>query len=244
MDFIAIPSRGRSDRKITADMFKDDPHGVYVEPQQLEAYQARFPATTIALDKNDMGIAYARNFMNDDLKARGIGRAWVIDDDMDFFVVRRGGKSVRVPPKEALEAAEAEFKKIGGVAIGALQYNTWVRDDHKKPTINSSCCTCVWFDYDLLKDLRYDDLMMRFSDADFTLQALRSGLKSARINTIGFAAKPVGKNPGGLHHIYSDQTAVFSAACRILNRHGPDLIRIVGLETGDIKIRVNWPRLK
>lgn len=77
---IAIPSKGRPKSSVIAALYETPNVKVFIEPQDVASYDR---PNAVVLDKNDMGIGYARKFILDWSRQNGYEYTALKDDDID-----------------------------------------------------------------------------------------------------------------------------------------------------------------
>lgn len=173
---VFVPSRHRADIATTPDLLAASgvPYHLVVEPHDADAYVERYGAERVlVMDKNDQGIAYARNWLMDRARAAGMEYVWQLDDDMRRFGVRRNGKRVMIPARAALAYMELlvdSFDNIGGANVmnGAYAFSY----DNKPALSTNGMVYCV--------QLLRTNVAPRFrghlmDDTDYSMQLLTQG---------------------------------------------------------------------
>jgi len=173
---IYIPSKRRPGRVLVARQFDADaiPYRIVVEPQDYDLYLEQYPAEKLlALDLNDGGIAYVRNFIKDHALASGYEYHWQFDDNVRSFAIRRNGKAKIARPVNALsfiESVVTSFTRIGGANFsnGAFAFSY----DNKSVFALNNQVYCAM--------LLRTDTKARFrkgihEDTDYSLQILSEG---------------------------------------------------------------------
>jgi len=167
---IYIPSKGRADICQTAKLLDlyDIPYTLVVEPQDVHDYCKHNNADMLKIDKNDMGIAYARNFIKKYSTAMGEKYHWQIDDNISSFKRRIDKKNVKDDPLVCLSGVENyvdKYKNIGAAGLKHVLF-AWSAKDAK--AFNSQVYSCVLFNNAL--DLWWRDELIE--DTDYSLQIL------------------------------------------------------------------------
>lgn len=202
---VFICSKGRAGKAKCIEKLLDEKHEalhVFVEPQDIEAYEAAYPElkNLHMLPENDQGITYVRNYMLDHAKEMN-SDYWQLDDDITTMGEVIGAKVHKRPFTEVLEEAYAELKKWPEVAVGALEYGQFAWAAKKDFAFNSYCDTCVVVMIKNLGPIRYRPDTKE--DRDICLQVLTNGLQTARTTKYCFNAPKNGSNAGGLHDDYA-----------------------------------------
>jgi hypothetical protein len=95
---VYIPSKGRASTCNTPNLLSKSniDFFIVVEPQDKDSYLEEFNKEQIlVMDKDDKGIAYARNFCKRHSISLGDKFHWQIDDDMKIFMKRINKKNTR-----------------------------------------------------------------------------------------------------------------------------------------------------
>ena len=123
---IYIPSKNRPDAKFL-ELIKDLDADKYLilEPQDIDKYDNYKDYFTILnLKKNDMGLAFSRDFCKTYADNNDSKWYWLIDDDITKFYRTLNNKNVPITPKEALESAQEQFS-VMPIALGSLEYQQY-----------------------------------------------------------------------------------------------------------------------
>jgi len=122
---VYMPSKGRDVVCLTPRLLTRDgvPFRLVVEPQERDAYAARFPdVPLLVLPENDRGLIYARNWIKAHATAAGYERHWQLDDNLrETFRFHRGN---RLPCHAgiALSVLEDFVDRYENVAVAGLNY--------------------------------------------------------------------------------------------------------------------------
>jgi hypothetical protein len=174
---IYVPSRGRATlQKYTVFQLKESKLDFFlvVEPQDYDNYVKYHEEKHILmLPKNNMGIAYARNFCKDHSKALGAKYHFQIDDNINSFKILENGKKAKVSALNVLSHMSniaSSFSNIGGVGLfhSAFAFGK-IR---KTALINQQIFSCCLFSSE--NDIRWEDGIIE--DTDYSIQMLNIGL--------------------------------------------------------------------
>jgi len=107
---IYIPSRKRYEKNLslTANELLNDNINfkLVVEPQDKINYKNIFNNKVLVMDKNDMGIAYARNWIKQYSIDHKEAYHWQIDDNIKNFKIRKNNKNIKIEGYKNLKKAE------------------------------------------------------------------------------------------------------------------------------------------
>jgi hypothetical protein len=228
---IIIPSKGRANsQRATWRLLMDDrvPFTVVVEPQDEAAYIAALGATAsevagpkagkarhpryrvVALDKNDQGVAYARNFILDNVAPKS-GWFWIMDDDIRVFGHTEGRRVVNMSAKAMLQEVSRRMSMcihLDHLGLFSLEYSqfSFSYDSDDAICVNSYANIAVCMNRDRMPEgLRYR-LRVR-EDYDFVLQMLKAGFCTVRFRNLSFAVPVMGTKNGGMTPYYERQKA-------------------------------------
>jgi hypothetical protein len=169
--FIYIPSKGRGSNCLTANLLSREhlPFKIVVEPIDFDAYRAIYDETTILkLPKDNMGIAYARNWIKQYSKENGESFHWQIDDDIKKFMIRNNGKNVISTAEHCLGLIEREVSKYSNVGAAAPIYSTFAFSKTTDHSYNGQVCSCVYLNNETSAEWRDETI----DDTDYSMQML------------------------------------------------------------------------
>lgn len=185
----AIPSKGRSGKVKTLDLFPEAI--VFVEPQEFNEYQDAYPNVQ-SIRQNDKGIAFARNVILERYCKENIV---MLDDDISGVQKLEKGKLVTMNRKEIdvfIESAFKSIKKIGTKLWGIYPVpNAFYMDNSASP-----CGFIIGTMFGVIPDLRFDENLNTKEDYDFTIQHIKKFGKVLRYNNITIKADHY-NNSGG-----------------------------------------------
>lgn len=180
---IYIPSKGRSDKCLTAKFLVRDgvPFFLVVEPQEAEAYRARFGAECVlVLPFSNLGLGSipARNWIKDHSIAAGFARHWQIDDNISGIWRKWRGRRLYCAAGVGLAATEDFVDRYENVAIAGLNYVMFAMDTKKPFVLNAHVysCTLVLNSTPHRWRGRYNE------DTDMCLQVLSDGWCTVQMN--------------------------------------------------------------
>lgn len=174
---------------------------LFIEPNELHLYQSFYPkAKIINIKKNDNGLPFVRNFMLNYALQNNIDIYWNLDDDVKLYTVING-KCVKCSVEILLDA-EKFFINDNTIAQAGLEYRQFAWSANKDYKINSYCDCVVAIKPKLCKDLKFDEMSLLKLDRDFSIQVIKSGFKTCKINKYCFSSPENGSNKGGLHEVY------------------------------------------
>jgi len=222
---IYIPSKGRSDINLTANLLLQHniPFHVVVEPQETTAYinaLGEDKVLELPFSNLGLGVVPARNWIKDHARESGMDRHWQMDDDLKGILWRKSGKVVECPPSNALVCVEDFVDRYENVAMAGLTASAfgWAK---KKPfSLNQQVYGCV---------LTLNKLAQRYrgkysEDTDMSLQVLADGWCTILINIFMLDDSPVFTSGGHTTDTYKDDGRL--AMARSLKRQWPGLVSI------------------
>jgi hypothetical protein len=243
---IFIPSKGRSNKCITADFFNKHLWSVnlVVEPQDWYAYHKEYEGfhNIIVLPENDMGITYVRNYIKkyaiDKISANFY---WMIDDDVKFNQV----VNQKIKPVDNLNFLDElissdESKKFAQIGFEYQQF-AWSAD--KLYTENSYCDVAVAINLDKTSLIWYDENVQLKEDRDFTMECLYRGHKTRRYNNFCISCPANGSNDGGLKPIYRQSGREIEVCERMRKKWGESICNVQTKPSGRTDLKINWRNL-
>lgn len=193
---IYIPSKGRSTTAHTANALlrEDIPFHFVVEPQDATDYEALFgKSRIIVMPEDNMGVAYARNFIKALSKDRGEDFHWQIDDNIRGFCKRSDGKNRGALLNDVLTEAENFVDRHENVGIAGLSHIAWAFKAKTYVSPNKQVYSCVLVRNDVPAQWRKGVV----EDTDYSLQVLSLGLCTVLFNTLLIAKEKTMKMSGG-----------------------------------------------
>lgn len=134
---IFIPTKGRADRCLTAHFLMKDqvPFQLVVEPQEVEAYAARFGEDRVLVlpFSNQGSVIPARNWIKDHSAAAGHMRHWQLDDNMRMVYRWFRGKLIPCRAGVAFRVTEDFVDRYTNVAIAGLNYEMFATQGKVPP---------------------------------------------------------------------------------------------------------------
>lgn len=203
---IYIPSKGRAKYGQTAKLLKSvgiTNFKIVVEPQDYESYKEFWlEEELLMMDKNDQGIAYARTFIKQYSRSQDEEYHWQIDDDMNYFRLRMGGKNVKVNPRSCFNIVETVCSKFSNVALLGITHFAYAFAKKTQVSINRMTYGSYLIRSDLPMIWRHGVL----DDLDFSLQVLEAGHCTIAFNTVLFDTAATNTLEGG------NQLTMFASA--------------------------------
>jgi hypothetical protein len=200
---IFIASKGRAgNSNIIAELeISNIEYYLFIEPSEVELYTFNYPnAKIINIKKDDNGLPYVRNFMLKYALENNIEIYWNLDDDVKLYKVING-RCIHATV-EILFEAEKFFINDNTIAQAGLEYRQFAWSANSDYKINSYCDCVVAIKTNLCKGLTFDEKSLLKLDRDFSIQVIKSGFKTCKINKYAFSSPENGSNKGGLHEIY------------------------------------------
>ena len=230
---IYVISKGRADPKVlaekasTAYWLQQDgtPFRLVVEPQEADAYAARYGADCIAeLPFRDLGQGSipARNWCWEDALAAGAARHWCVDDNIKKFRRLNRGRRIPVNTRLAFSIIEDFADRYTNVAIAGMNYQMFVPENTRLPFyLNVHVYSVLLIDCSLPFRWRgrYNE------DTDLCLQVLSAGLCTVLFNALMADKLGTGIAGGGNQtELYRDDGRLKMA--RSLERAWPHVVSV------------------
>ena len=193
---IYIPSKGRYDKNLTADLFLQNeiPFRLVVEPQDERGYVKAFGRSKVLiLHENDRGVAYVRNWIKKYSALAGEKYHWQIDDDIRTFKRRIENKNVKTNPLDVLLEVEAEVDKYSNIGQAGITSDVFAFSSKKDIYINRQIYSVMLFNNEVPVSFRENTI----DDLDYSLQVLSSGWCTLFFTRIMFELMPTMKQKGG-----------------------------------------------
>jgi len=194
---IYILSKARSHYRLVAHLLDEArvPYRVVVEPQDADAYRAKFGDRVLVMDADDQGVAYARNFAKRHAAESGAAYHWQFDDNLRSFRVRRGGKSVPVNPRHVLSVVEQTVGMLTNVAGAGLANSAFVfSHDDREPVVFNTQVYCAML---LRSDVEAWFTPDTGEDTDYSLQILSAGYVTLSFKRVCMEKTPTEQMSGG-----------------------------------------------
>ena len=245
---IYIPSKNRPDAKFL-ELIKDLDADKYLilEPQDIDKYDNYKDYFTILdLKKNDMGLAFSRDFCKTYADNNNSKWYWLIDDDITKFYKTLNNKNVPITPKEALESAQEQFS-VMPIALGSLEYQQYSWSQKKPFKLNSYADCVVCFNVERTKKYKYDLQFKLKQDRDMALQIMSDNQYVMRALKISFSCPSYGSNKGGLHEVYHKQKLEKTMAERLVKKWGKKYANLQVKEHSSgtrYDAKINWKAFK
>ena len=199
---IYIPSKGRADILMTAQMFDADGvnYRVVVEPSQVELYKA-FRDRLLVLPEDSKGLVYSRNWIKQHSISEGHARHWQFDDDIRRIIRINKGHKISAASNVAICAMEDFVDRYENVALSSFNSQFFVPlDSNNAPPfyLNMRCYTVFLMLNSLPNTWRH-----RFNeDTDMTLQVLADGWCTVLFNAFTIETPGTMSFKGGQTDIY------------------------------------------
>lgn len=171
---IYIPSKGRATIGKTARSLGQLKYVMVVEPQDYHSYCAVYPPEQIVcLDKNDQGLAYARNYIKTYSREIGEDWHWQMDDDVERFQVRKRGasKNETVDALTCISIVEHCTDMYSNIAISGISSHVFAFSKQHPVHKNRLAYGCVLVNNHT--DLTWE--MSGTEDWHYTFSALETG---------------------------------------------------------------------
>jgi len=172
---IYIPSRKRYEKNLslTANELLNDNINfkLVVEPQDKINYKNIFNNKVLVMDKNDMGIAYARNWIKQYSIDHKEAYHWQIDDNIKNFKIRKNNKNIKIEGYKNLKKAEEYVNQYNNIGAAGLKHAMFAWAAKNKIDFNKQVYTCVLFNNK--PNIWWRDGLVE--DTDYSLQLLTEG---------------------------------------------------------------------
>lgn len=195
---IYIPSKGRVDACLTADIFVRDqvPFSLVVESQEHDEYAAAYGENRVLVlpfSNLGQGSIPARNWIKDHSIEAGAKRHWQFDDNIRDF--RRYYRRQRIPIRSgiAIRMIEDWTDRYTNVAISGFNYQGFVMFKPTPVIINCHVYSATL----VLNEIPYRWRGRYNEDTDLCLQALAGGWCTALINAVMVDKMPTMMMKGG-----------------------------------------------
>ena len=237
---IYIPSKGRWDKTLTANMFDKENvfYFVVIVEDEKEKYQERFESKNLLIlpPENTGWLSGSRNWIKNHATESGFKFHWQFDDDIRKIKKIDKKKTVKCSTLEALQEIENLVDQYQNIGISGIR-NACFPDFKKSLKINQMayCCVLVnnknqfeWRGGKGIEDWQHED-------TDYSIQVLSMGLCTVLINYYVFESANIGTNAGGCFEKYTFDKRI--NGIRKLQKKWPNL----GI---DITMRNGVPRPK
>lgn len=199
---VYVPSKGRADSGLTMKFLLEDrvPFFLVVEPQEADAYGARFgyenllrlPWTgndrtrqqfTKERSIENGGLIAARNWIKEHAIALGAQRHWQLDDNIRHIRRMTQGKRIRCQAGVALAAVEDFVDRYDNIAIAGLNYKMFALRSGTVGAIPPFYSNCHVYSCSLvLNSLPHRWRIAYNDDTDICLQVLADGWCTLLVN--------------------------------------------------------------
>lgn len=193
---IYIPSKGRPTKNKTAKLLQGLNYKIVVEPQDYVNYNVVYSDNhLVCLDKNDGGLAYARNYIKNYSKNMGEMFHWQMDDDVDCFKFRRKGltKNETVSPLMAISIVETCMDMFTNVAISGIGSNAFAFSKKQAVQKNRLPYQCVLVNNSVVNEWK----MGGVEDWYYMFDVLEQGYCTLAFHHIMTQTSPTGAVAGG-----------------------------------------------
>lgn len=232
-----IPSKNRLDKPLTYNILKElGLNPIFVLEPQEENQANILGYNYILLDKNDQGITYARNFILNYCRENNIEYAVMMDDDIGFFKRFYVDGTRKKDNTVFIDALKAFYKMKN---TGTMQYEQFGWCAKENITYNKSIEVVHFLYIPQLKKIKYEENTIE--DKDFALQLIFAGIKPFMLKRLTFHVPAIGTNKGGLFEHYATGKHI-TWAKNLLNKWGPEIIKIIVEKNGHVNVKVNWQK--
>jgi hypothetical protein len=214
---------------------------IFVEPQEFEEYAESYPELGVFnIGQNDRGLPFVRQYMLEYALKIGAYLYWNLDDDVKLYEVIEG----KCVPADytVLYKAQQFFENDNEVAQAGLEYRQFAWSSTKPYSYNSYCDCVVAIKPFLCKDLSFDNDVLLKLDRDFTIQVIKAGFKTMKINKYAFSSPENGSNKGGLYDVYKQNIEVSNSKA-MEDKWGIDICRHIVKPNGRNDVKINWKNI-
>lgn len=233
---IFIPSKNRLNDEKTYELLLKlglKPQLV-IEPQEVnEAKEKCF--NFITLPDNNKGITFARNYILDYCRNNNIEYACMMDDDIYNFVRMINNKRVKNTEDCFLEALDVFLNEK---KCGTMQYHQFGVFAKNYISYNKNLEVIFFLYIPDLKNVYFEEDTIE--DRDFSIDiVLNHGCTTFRLEQLCFCVPSIGTNKGGIESNSRAQKQIYWSN-KMLEKWGPDIIKVVVKKNGLTDIRTNW----
>lgn len=242
---VCVPSKGRVKSKLISAILREGiPLLVFVEPQDYQAYKAKYGELVVDVGKNDMGVWYVRDYIHKYMSTRWAGPwYWSIDDNVTRMHRRnKEGAYERISFREGLSLCESLVKSIPEVGVFGPENKVlaWSHKEdfnlHGKPY----GCFCTHVD----SPVQYKKEYSLKEDIATTLELMVAGLKTVHIYSVSFSKPSQGSTPGGNSTEYKSTKDGMPAVRALQEKYGAELITTFTDNKGGTRIRVQYTKIR
>lgn len=225
---VYVISKGRAEERgcLTPGFLADDgvEFRLVVEPQEADAYRARFPDATIeVLPFSNLGLGGipARNYVWEHALASGAERHWILDDNIEGIWRWNAGRRLHCASGPALAAMEDFVDRYENVGIAGPNYVMFAIGPAAPYRLNRHVYSCLL----IRNDLPYRWRGRYNEDTDLCLQVLSGGLTTVQFQA--FLIQKLGTmttKGGNTDELYDGDGRLRMA--RALERVWPGIVRV------------------
>jgi hypothetical protein len=203
---IYIPSKSRFEKNPTADYLIENRVNFFlvIEPQD-EINYSKYKDYILVMPDNNRGLAYARNFCKNHAYKNNTKWHWQVDDNIESFGFRIGGKNIKTPPKKPLKEIEKWTHKYSGIGMMGMKHVLFAWAASKDVCFNKQCPSSILVKNDI--PAYWNDNIVE--DTDFALQVLFAGYCTVEFQKVLMFKMPTGKMKGGCEHEYVNNGRAF-----------------------------------
>lgn len=195
-----IPTKGRPETK-TFQLFNNVGIETYhfIEPKEMHLYNV---PNKISILKDNMGLAYSRNFILDYCKTNLQDWAIICDDDVTQFGIYNG-KTVKKDASIWFEIIEKAKKLPFEIVCISYRQHAWMHSSLYSINKNTAE-VCILINISKI-NIRYSGNYPLKEDRHFSMLCVQNGNGVLRLNRYWFGCPNVGSNIGGLHNNYKNK---------------------------------------
>jgi hypothetical protein len=229
---VFIPTKGRSDTRLTIRMFDSIgvPYTIFVKPQEADAYSRHVPSERIhVLPHRDRGVTVTRNYIWDYAEALGVEWHWTFDDNIEGLY--RFNHNLKTPCGDGTVMAVIEdfVSRYSNLAIAGMNYFMFVKRKYVVPPYVLN--TRVYSNMLIRTDARdregrsFRNATFFNEDTDLCLRVLKAGLCTVLFNAF-LIGKTTTMTMGGGNTEYYEKTDRRREFTEELVAAHPDCVRL------------------
>jgi len=202
---VFIPSKGRYDNCLTADMMIKDKmfFFIVVEPQEFNLYNKKYNKKyllKLPFSNLNKGVYPARNWIKEYANKNGYKYHWQFDDDMKTLAYYTNGKQHKKPSSYILPLIENFVNKYKNIGVASITSSAFAFSKKTPYGLNKMVYGCFLYK----SDLPYKFRLKLGNDTDMSLQVLEGGWCTVAMNAFVFNTQPLGTGKGGNDTMYAN----------------------------------------
>lgn len=230
---VFIPSKGRSDSRMTMKMFDalGVPYTIFVEPQEFDLYVPHIsPERIHVLPHRDCGLTVTRNYIWDYAESRGHDWFWTFDDNISGLY--RFNHNLKTPCADGTVMAVIEdfASRYDNLAITGMNYFMFVKRKYVVPPYILN--TRVYSNMLIRTGIRdragnrFRNVTFYNDDTDLCLRVLKDGWATVLFNAFLIYKQTTMTVAGGMTDYYEKTDRRLEFAQELRRAH-PDVVQVV-----------------